>query len=113
MVKAFPYHDATTNCLFVDPIMMVAEAVPFGSLLDYLRELKDTHIRMNIAGHSNYTLTMDILGFGAQVARGMAYLSSQRVRNFLDFGANQIKILMGISSSILVECWTSALWFHK
>ncbi len=66
-----------------DPMMMITEPVPFGNMTDYLRELKETHIHMSIAGHSNFTLTMDLIGFSAQVARGMAYLSSLRVSQIL------------------------------
>ena len=65
--------------LFAEPMMMAMEAVPFGSLLDYLRDLRHTHMHMNIAGHSNFTLTMDLISFAGQIARGMAHLASLRV----------------------------------
>ena len=62
-----------------DHPILVVESVPFGDLREHLREMRESSLDMNIVGHNNFTLTMDLVGFGAQVARGMAYLSSMRV----------------------------------
>jgi hypothetical protein len=69
--------------LFTDPILLVTEYPVYGSLIDYLRDLRKGFTNVHFDGHSNYSLTHEIMSFATQIARGMAYLSSLKVSRTL------------------------------
>lgn len=73
------------------PVMMVVEYIAHGSLQDYLRDLRGTYSSLTLAGHDNYSLAKDLIGFGVQVAAGMEYLASMRVMH-RDLAARNVLI---------------------
>ncbi|XP_033123685.1 receptor tyrosine-protein kinase erbB-2-like isoform X2 [Anneissia japonica] len=83
----------------MDPILMVMELMPNGSLLDVLRKCEQS-TNSGLYKHEVYNLCEDNLySFGRQVACGMEYISSQKVvhgdlaaRNILVGVDNLVKI---------------------
>ena len=67
---------------------MLIEYVPFGDLLGYLRKsrgLNDTYYKdPDIKPKTNLT-SQQLMKFAWQIADGMAYLSSKRVRNVFSY----------------------------
>ena len=68
-----------TMFVFVEPLLVLIEYVPFGDLLGYLRKsrgLNDTYYKdPNIKPQTNLT-SQQLMKFAWQIADGMSYLSS-------------------------------------
>ena len=66
-------------CLFLEPLLVLIEYVPFGDLLGYLRKsrgLSDTYYKdPDIKPQTNLT-SQQLIKFAWQIADGMSYLSS-------------------------------------
>ena len=74
--KEFPFYST-------DPLLVLIEYVPFGDLLGYLRKsrgLNDTYFK-NPDIHPKTSLSAEqLMKFAWQIADGMCYLSSKKVR---------------------------------
>ena len=70
------------NVVFIDPLMVLIEYVPFGDLLGYLRKsrgLNDTYYKNpDVKPETNLT-SEQLMKFAWEVADGMCYLSSKKV----------------------------------
>ena len=67
---------------------MLIEYVPFGDLLGYLRKsrgLNDTYYKDPDIKPKTSLTSQQLMKFAWQVADGMSYLSSKRVRNVLSY----------------------------
>jgi len=69
--------------LAIDPLLVLIEYVPFGDLLGYLRKsrgLHDTYFKdPEVKPQTNLTAEQ-LMRFAWQIADGMCYLSSKKVR---------------------------------
>lgn len=76
-------------CTQGGPLYVVVEYAPYGNLRDFLREHRPSSgyeiaVGTEVLTKEKKTLTQkDLVSFAYQVARGMDYLSSRRVRNIL------------------------------
>ena len=69
-------------CLFLDPLMVIIEYVPYGDLLGYLRKsrgLNDTYYKDPDIKPKTTLTSQQLIKFAWQVADGMAYLSTNKV----------------------------------
>ncbi|ELT93794.1 hypothetical protein CAPTEDRAFT_99617 [Capitella teleta] len=66
-------------CQDTEPPMLVMEYPVYGSLVEYLRDLRKSYTHVTIAGHNNFSLTHELMSFATQIARGMAYLASLKI----------------------------------
>ena len=67
---------------------MLIEYVPFGDLLGYLRKsrgLNDTYYKDPDIKPKTSLTSQQLIKFAWQIADGMSYLSSKRVRNVLSY----------------------------
>lgn len=63
------------------PLFVIVEYAPHGNLREYLRERRPQREEMIPAPHADEILSLrDFISFSYQVARGMEYLASMRVR---------------------------------
>ena len=73
-----------TFFVFLEPLLVLIEYVPFGDLLGYLRKsrgLNDTYYKdTDIKPQTNLT-SQQLMKFAWQIADGMSYLSSIPVRD--------------------------------
>ena len=96
--------------VFLEPLLVLIEYVPFGDLLGYLRKsrgLNDTYYKdPDIEPQTNLT-SQQLMKFAWQIADGMSYLSSIPV--------SDVTILLVISSenkahthctSLIIDSWT-------
>ena len=96
--------------VFLEPLLVLIEYVPFGDLLGYLRKsrgLNDTYYKdPDIKPQTNLT-SQQLMKFAWQIADGMSYLSSIPV--------SDVTILLVISSenkaythctSLIIDSWT-------
>ena len=72
---------AISNVLFLEPLLVLIEYVPYGDLLGYLRKsrgLNDTYYKdPDIKPKSNLT-SQQLMKFAWQIADGMSYLSLRK-----------------------------------
>ena len=96
--------------VFLEPLLVLIEYVPFGDLLGYLRKsrgLNDTYYKdPDIKPQTNLT-SQQLIKFAWQIADGMSYLSSIPV--------SDVTILLVISlentthtryTSLIIDSWT-------
>ena len=72
---------------------MLIEYVPFGDLLGYLRKsrgLNDTYYKDPDIKPKTSLTSQQLMKFAWQVADGMSYLSSKRVRNVLSYWTSML-----------------------
>ena len=73
---------------FPGPLLVLIEYVPFGDLLGYLRKsrgLNDTYYKDPDIKPKTSLTSQQLMKFAWQIADGMSYLSSKRVRNVLSY----------------------------
>ena len=73
---------------FSEPLLVLIEYVPFGDLLGYLRKsrgLNDTYYKDPDITPKTSLTSQQLIKFACQIADGMSYLSSKRVRNVLTY----------------------------
>ena len=73
--------------LFPGPLLVLIEYVPFGDLLGYLRKsrgLNDTYYKDPDIKPKTSLTSQQLMKFAWQIADGMSYLSSKRVRTLLN-----------------------------
>ena len=66
-----------------DPVMVITEYVPFGDLLGYLRKsrgLHDTYYKDPDLKPQSSLSSSQLFGFAWDIANGMEFLSSKKVR---------------------------------
>ena len=76
-------HYKLASCSFIDPLLVLIEYVPFGDLLGYLRKsrgLNDTYYKDPDVKPQTRLTAGQLMKFAWQVADGMCYLSSKKVR---------------------------------
>jgi len=93
---------------FSEPLLVLIEYVPFGDLLGYLRKsrgLNDTYYKDPDIKPKTSLTSQQLMKFAWQIADGMSYLSSKRVRNVLSCWAFMFCVLIGFLRN-------SALWLQ-
>lgn len=71
-------------CTQDGPLYVIVEYAPHGNLRDFLRNQRPSPGYEAIVGQEKKALTQkDLVSFAYQVARGMEYLDSRRVRKFV------------------------------
>ena len=76
-------HKIRTFSLFLDPLLVLIEYVPCGDLLGYLRKsrgLNDTYFNNPDRKPEISLSSKQLMRFAWQIADGMAYLSSRKVK---------------------------------
>ena len=76
---------------FPGPLFVVVEYAPNGNLRQFLKDRRPTR---------EYTTTLtlkDLVSFAYQVARGMEYLSSKKVRETDDNYVRQLRLTPGLN----------------
>ena len=93
---------------FSEPLLVLIEYVPFGDLLGYLRKsrgLNDTYYKDPDIKPKTSLTSQQLMKFAWQIADGMSYLSSKRVRNALSCWAFMFSALIGLLRN-------SSLWLR-
>ena len=73
---------------FSEPLLVLIEYVPFGDLLGHLRKsrgLNDTYYKDPDIKPKTSLTSQQLMKFAWQIADGMSYLSSKRVRNVFSY----------------------------
>ncbi|XP_070536963.1 fibroblast growth factor receptor 4-like [Ptychodera flava] len=65
-------------CTAQDPICIIVEFAPYGSLHDYLMKNRATESYENIIPNSRDLTSRDLLQFAWQIARGMSFIASRK-----------------------------------
>ena len=76
-------HKIRTFSFFLDPLLVLIEYVPYGDLLGYLRKsrgLNDTYFNNPDRKPETNLTSKQLMRFAWQIADGMAYLSSRKVK---------------------------------
>ena len=76
-------HKIRAFSFFLDPLLVLIEYVPYGDLLGYLRKsrgLNDTYFNNPDRKPETNLTSKQLMRFAWQIADGMAYLSSRKVR---------------------------------
>ena len=87
---------------FTDPLLVLIEYVPFGDLLGYLRKsrgLNDTYFKDADAKPQTSLTAQQLVRFAWQVADGMSYLSSKKVR--LKLGSETVTLSEKLLLSVI------------
>ena len=77
-------HKIRTFSFFLDPLLVLIEYVPYGDLLGYLRKsrgLNDTYFKNPDRKPETNLTSKQLMRFAWQIADGMAYLSSRKVKS--------------------------------
>jgi len=93
---------------FSEPLLVLMEYVPFGDLLGYLRKsrgLNDTYFKDPDIKPKTSLTSLQLMKFAWQIADGMAYLSSKRVRYVFSCWTFMFYILIGLlrNCTLLLE----------
>ena len=76
-------HKIRTFSFLLDPLLVLIEYVPYGDLLGYLRKsrgLNDTYFNNPDRKPETNLTSKQLMRFAWQIADGMAYLSSRKVK---------------------------------
>ena len=91
-IRFHHFFNITSVYLYVvflsEPLLVLIEYVPFGDLLGYLRKsrgLNDTYYKDPDIKPKTSLTSQQLMKFAWQIANGMSYLSSKRVRNVLSY----------------------------
>ena len=79
----FALHLIDAFSFFLDPLLVLVEYVPYGDLLGYLRKsrgLNDTYFNNPDRKPETNLTSKQLMRFAWQIADGMAYLSSKKVK---------------------------------
>ena len=79
----FALHGIAVFSFFSDPLLVLIEYVPYGDLLGYLRKsrgLNDTYFNNPDRKPETNLTSNQLMRFAWQIADGMAYLSSRKVK---------------------------------
>ena len=82
---------------FSEPLLVLIEYVPFGDLLGYLRKsrgLSDTYYKDPDIKPKTSLTSQQLMKFAWQIADGMSYLSSKRVRNAFSYWTFMFCVLL-------------------
>jgi len=82
---------------------VLVEYVPFGDLLGYLRKsrgLNDTYYKDPDIKPKTSLTSQQLIKFAWQIADGMSYLSSKRVRNVLTYSTPMLCALLLVCCEI-------------
>ena len=85
---------------------MLIEYVPFGDLLGYLRKsrgLNDTYYKDPDIKPKTSLTSQQLMKFAWQIADGMAYLSSKRVRNVFSYWTFNFCVFSTLLGKTLME----------
>ena len=82
----FSLHLIVVLSFFLDPLLVLIEYVPYGDLLGYLRKsrgLNDTYFNNPDRKPETNLSSRQLMIFAWQIANGMAYLSSKKVKSII------------------------------
>lgn len=92
-------------CTQGGPLYVVVEYAPYGNLRDFLRQHRASSGYEQALGENKEKKTLtqkDLVSFAYQVAKGMEYLASRRVRKLSCF---YILLLLIFVFSVFTEIW--------
>lgn len=69
-------------CTQGGPLFVIVEYAPFGNLRDFLRQHRPSSGYELAVGEKKTLTQKDLVSFAYQVARGMEYLASRRVKTY-------------------------------
>ena len=107
--------------IFLDPLLLLIEYVPYGDLLVYLRksrQLEDNYFKDPDIKPQTSLTSQQLMKFSWQVADGMHYLSSKNVswfqytNNFAVLVAIDVRDTLFISILINIFMWIKYTWMH-
>ena len=107
--------------IFLDPLLVLIEYVPYGDLLGYLRKsrhLEDNYFKDPDIKPQTSLTSQQLMKFSWQVADGMQYLSSKNVswfqytNNFAVLVAIDVKDTLFISIFINTFMWIKYTWMQ-
>ena len=82
----FALHLIAVFSFFLDPLLVLIEYVPYGDLLGYLRKsrgLNDNYFNNPDRKPETNLTSKQLMRFAWQIADGMAYLSSRKVKSII------------------------------
>ena len=107
--------------IFLDPLLVLIEYVPYGDLLGYLRksrQLEDNYFKDPDIKPQTSLTSQQLMKFSWQVADGMQYLSSKNVswfqytNNFAVLVAIDVRDTLFISIFINIFMWINYTWMQ-
>ena len=107
--------------IFLDPLLVLIEYVPYGDLLGYLRksrQLEDNYFKDPDIKPQTSLTSQQLMKFSWQVADGMQYLSSKNVslfqcrNNFAISAAVDVRNTLFISILIKIFMWIKYTWMQ-
>ena len=107
--------------IFLDPLLVLIEYVPYGDLLGYLRksrQLEDNYFKDPDIKPQTSLTSQQLMKFSWQVADGMQYLSSKNVswfqytNNFAVLVAVDVRDTLFISILINIFMWIKYTWMQ-
>ena len=107
--------------IFLDPLLVLIEYVPYGDLLGYLRKsrhLEDNYFKDPDIKPQTSLTSQQLMKFSWQVADGMHYLSSKNVswfqytNNFAVLVAVDVRDTLFISILINIFMWIKYTWMQ-
>ena len=104
--------------IFLDPLLVLIEYVPYGDLLGYLRksrQLEDNFFKDPDIKPQTSLTSQELMKFSWQVADGMHYLSSKNVSWFQytnNFAAINVRDTLFISILIKIFMWIKYTWMQ-
>ena len=107
--------------IFLDPLLVLIEYVPYGDLLGYLRksrQLEDNYFKDPDIKPQTSLTSQQLMKFSWQVADGMHYLSSKNVsrfqctNNFVISAAVDVRNTLLISILINIFMWIKYIWMQ-
>lgn len=70
-------------CTKNGPLLVLVEYASYGNLREFLKQRRSSFDYEHIESNERHNLTKkDLISFACQIARGMNYLTSKKVRNF-------------------------------
>ena len=88
---------------FSDPLLVLIEYVPYGDLLGYLRKsrgLNDTYFNNPDRKPETNLSSRQLMIFAWQIADGMAYLSSKKVKSIIRIAIQRLKGIFEVENDL-------------